>query len=97
MKFKKGQNVRITTGKFRGIRGRIYNKEKEKGITYYDIHAREKRDRKGKSYSTDLIGLGAVVNIEEKQLELEKERKYKKSIYELKLEKEMKKQRKKYI
>lgn len=67
MEIKKGDDVRITTGKFRGWYGRVHNKEKERGVTYFDVFPHYKNTRKGK-FDPDLIGLGDIINIPRKHL-----------------------------
>lgn len=68
MKFKNNDYVRITTGKFRGWRGRIgFKPERENNITYYTLFVDEKKTRQG-TLNHDTIGLGLIINIPENHL-----------------------------
>lgn len=67
-RYKKGDWVQITSGKFRGVQGSIFNVERSGKETYFDIFAHSKARRGGRSESLRDSGLGMVVDIEKKKL-----------------------------
>lgn len=69
MKLKKKDFVLVTSGKFKGWRGTIFEKEFDRRDkrNYYDIFADYKEHRGGRTYGRD-IGLGMIINIPEKHL-----------------------------
>lgn len=58
-KFKRGEHVRIKSGKFRGVRGRISHIEREKDKYYYEIYTDDPWHKGGLAY---------VINIRENNL-----------------------------
>lgn len=68
MPFKKGDTVRVTTGKFRGWVGRVFMKDREAGITYYDLFADHRDTKEYGRIEASSIGLGLIINVPEKHL-----------------------------
>jgi hypothetical protein len=66
--FKRGELLRVTTGKFRGWRGNRWACEQQKGMRYYSLHARYRPFKGGGKLEADFVGLGAIINIPENHL-----------------------------
>jgi len=65
--FKKGELLRVTSGKFRGWRGTRWECENDRGVRYYSLHARYRQTIKGR-VDAETVGLGVILNIPEEHL-----------------------------